>query len=717
MKKLSIIANMALLAGILQAQDSVKIIFTAQLSDNSYIALDSVEIINRTKGWSETIYYPDTVFIIKKQATGINNISGPSFLISQNIPNPFNGNTVINLQLSENENIDVSLYDLNGKQCVAFNQSLQAGSYNLEIGVATPQLYLLTIKTSKGTQTVKMLAQKGNGTFSMRSVYQGTSNLKKQKLVVEKNYASDDELTYVGHCTYKEQQKGMSIFDTLQLTDKTVTFTFPTLYKVGDIYYDSLGKPEGIVWWLADTVQMADSIAYGTRGKMLYIQEPQYQPHTSTGDGVQWSVGTGYIPAFDSSDGEWNTKMMRQCRDTTTVYPGFQSLDYIDTLSAGTDWYIPAIYEILNISYITVSTINPTLKTIPKADTITTETACHYWSSTTYYDDGVLTLYWRFYPTYQTSILDMGCMKFPKYYRAYLRVVKKFGEKIDFDSVNINFTAKLEDGTFLPFDSIIVKNRTTNQAVKKIYNDTVLTLSPADAQFSFGADNHYKFVCFATCFGEQKIEVQTLVKRDTADEWITFVFREGYKVGDIYYNSEGEAEGMVYWLADTAYTINNIAYGLHGKIVSLAEGYGKNGNGVSDYTNFWDAVDSLDGAYNTNKMLEWIEGFVMASYEDTQRWESLEAVRWCVSLGDGWYFPAINELFYILSNIITLDSLLVAIMPESVLYPQAIYWSSTQADSPNYGKLYAVQTNGSKPATKILRSGNTRACLRAVRRF
>jgi hypothetical protein len=264
---------------------------------------------------------------------------------------------------------------------------MEHGTYKIAISVAVAQPYLLAIKTSKGTKTIKMLAQKGNGQFSIRSVYQGTSNFKKQKSTVEKSYESDDNLTYIGHCTYNGQQKGVSVFDTLNFNEKEITFIMPTSYKIGDIYYNQSGAVEGVVWWLADTAYMDDTIAYGLHGKICSLLETN----------LLWGPGPVSknhqyfeIYAFDSLDGRINTDIIMHWRDTVR----WDTTDYGDSnlyarvqaapwcVSLGEGWYLPAIRELWEMLNVADSVLNPTLEMIPNAMKFMNFFVGFYWSST-----------------------------------------------------------------------------------------------------------------------------------------------------------------------------------------------------------------------------------------------------------------------------------------------------------------------------------------------
>jgi hypothetical protein len=156
---------------------------------------------------------------------------------------------------------------------------------------------------------------------------------------------------------------------------------------VGDIYYKPNGEPEGVVWWIADTTITIDTFYYGQHGKLI--------SKFSGGDcALQWGLGPApsaayYILAFDSLDGEINTDIIMQWKDTTTVDTIWarrvQAAPWCRSL--GAEWYLPALKEAYAMFALTVNVINPVLATIPNADTITTKVlvCTRYWTSTAVY--------------------------------------------------------------------------------------------------------------------------------------------------------------------------------------------------------------------------------------------------------------------------------------------------------------------------------------------
>ena len=165
MKKLLFIAIVLCLLSNILAQNTKTITFTARYTDDSYVSLSSVRVENLSKKWVQTLEWPDTILVFNW--VGIQEHHATAFSLVQNTPNPFHGHTSVNLQLPQDEDVSMALYDLSGKQYLHKTASLSAGNYTIHLSVATPQMYLLQVQTAQGSQSIKMLAEAGAGNFSM----------------------------------------------------------------------------------------------------------------------------------------------------------------------------------------------------------------------------------------------------------------------------------------------------------------------------------------------------------------------------------------------------------------------------------------------------------------------------------------------------------------------------------------------------------------------
>ena len=141
----------------LQAQDPVTLQFTGQNQNGQYVPLTTVLVENTTKHWQEILYYPDTTLFIGH--TGIEEIEqiGDGVRLFQNVPNPFDGVTDFALQLPEASDVQLEIYDLNGKVTATYQGTLEPGCHQFKAWLATPQTYLLHAQTDDGSVQIKMV--------------------------------------------------------------------------------------------------------------------------------------------------------------------------------------------------------------------------------------------------------------------------------------------------------------------------------------------------------------------------------------------------------------------------------------------------------------------------------------------------------------------------------------------------------------------------------
>ena len=156
------------LLGTLQAQ-TVTLTFTGRDANNHFIPLNRVEISNVTRGWQETIYYPDTILVMGE--TGIDDMETmytPSLHLSQNNPNPFIGTTDVTLTVADEGAVILEIVDGNGRMVeTRHGTSLPyAHSHQFRVSLSAHGTYILTARQNGKTSSIKMVcngAGNGNG--------------------------------------------------------------------------------------------------------------------------------------------------------------------------------------------------------------------------------------------------------------------------------------------------------------------------------------------------------------------------------------------------------------------------------------------------------------------------------------------------------------------------------------------------------------------------
>jgi hypothetical protein len=147
-------------------------------SDTLSAPLDKIEFKNGY-GWAvggnglilrmiDTSYVADTSAFVAD--TSISTVDTNSSFIQlplaippdqlNNYPNPFTSGTIISYRLRLNSDIELSVYDMLGRQVsVLVNEYQQAGSYEIEwdAAVMKPGIYFCVLKAGPFRQTNKMI--------------------------------------------------------------------------------------------------------------------------------------------------------------------------------------------------------------------------------------------------------------------------------------------------------------------------------------------------------------------------------------------------------------------------------------------------------------------------------------------------------------------------------------------------------------------------------
>lgn len=128
--------------------------FIGKDANNQPVQLDSVRVSNVTRGWSVVLDASDLSLAMIN--TGVNQIDLHPVL-SQNVPNPFDGVTNVTLQLSKSDFVNMNVYTLSGWQVTAFVGKLEAGQHTFRIHLSRPQAYLLKVNSETVNGSIKMV--------------------------------------------------------------------------------------------------------------------------------------------------------------------------------------------------------------------------------------------------------------------------------------------------------------------------------------------------------------------------------------------------------------------------------------------------------------------------------------------------------------------------------------------------------------------------------
>ena len=290
--------------------------FTGRIVSNQYVPLSRVVVSNLTKGWQETLLWPDTVLMMS--ATGIQDVETQciaSLQASQNNPNPFDGTTFVNLQVVESGDVAVEMTDIAGRIVGAKHFSaLQPGIYPMRVTLSSPGLYFLTARQNGQTTSIKMVNRGGGGgndiSFAGIVGPKNVSPLPQPKnahrSITENPFDLGDQMEYVGFAMLNgiEEESGHKTHELN--ASQTIELSFPNTHPchsnptVTDIEGNVYNTVQiGDQCWMREslrTTMFADSapipmgFLYSEPGPHYYNDSTSYIPLEERGYLYDWAA-------------------------------------------------------------------------------------------------------------------------------------------------------------------------------------------------------------------------------------------------------------------------------------------------------------------------------------------------------------------------------------------------------------------------------------------
>lgn len=291
----------------------VTLSFSGRDMANNHVRLNHVDIYNLTRGWMETIYWPDTVLTMQNN-TGIeDDLDEKTGLLLQNIPNPFNGETVVMFSTWKSGEVSLSVYDMKGIQIVRFSDKLGKGEHVFKIRLSEAQTYLLQASCGDQVSSIKMINHRG---FEHNGIeYVGDDGLLffSLKSSTNKPFVLGDLMEYVGYATINDvemesqhiqQIQNETQFFMFQFTE--VQYQLPTLNtnSVSDVT-DNSATSGGNVTSDGGAVVSHRGVCYSTNHNPT-ISDPRTTDGTGIGAFTSHLLGlsentTYYVRAYASN--------------------------------------------------------------------------------------------------------------------------------------------------------------------------------------------------------------------------------------------------------------------------------------------------------------------------------------------------------------------------------------------------------------------------------
>ncbi|MBR3947758.1 MAG: hypothetical protein IKJ56_11790, partial [Bacteroidales bacterium] len=172
--------------------------FIGQLNNSEYCPMDSVVVTNVTRNWTESVVYPDTIIVVG--GTVGNNLNIVTNMgLEQNVPNPFDCETRVELAVLHREDVRMQLLDVAGHVCAEYTGSLNEGVHVFDISAANPQTYILNAIIGNRSYSIRMVNVGSGCGCSIK--YSGLGKNIVQKFETTNEFELGDDMRFVGYAT------------------------------------------------------------------------------------------------------------------------------------------------------------------------------------------------------------------------------------------------------------------------------------------------------------------------------------------------------------------------------------------------------------------------------------------------------------------------------------------------------------------------------------
>lgn len=234
MKKTLLFTCLMLTALFAVAQ--TKVTFTGAMLDGSYCPFEEVKVTNITKGWTETLVYPDTILILS--GLGVEEASSSREGITHVYPNPFEDFTDVEFDVLESGRVDIRVVGVDGVQKTSWEGYLPSGVHQVRITLESPQMALVIVATERGNYVGKLL-HVGNGGMNeidVRSVSTRVSERSHGSNRSGGDFTPGDVMSYEGMMRDCEDMIYSDKVTQAQFVDEAITLVFPVTELWGEVH-------------------------------------------------------------------------------------------------------------------------------------------------------------------------------------------------------------------------------------------------------------------------------------------------------------------------------------------------------------------------------------------------------------------------------------------------------------------------------------------------
>ena len=286
-QRISSFVAFALCMSVLMGQ-TYNIAFSGADLDGLSVSLDKVVITDLNQNWSDTIYFPDTTFVLTN-STGVTDIGGIApFSVTPATPNPFMGTTCLRVQGVTPGFVTVKVTNQVGA-LVASAQLLcdESGELPLRVTLNTSGLHVFAAIQNGRVVSTKLLnvGNGGSNTIESEGGLWGQTPVKigtgYERFSSQHPVAPNDRMRFVGYTTREGEEVASASVEMLLASCQTVELPFA---------FTNNGLPcEG-----TPTVTDVDGNVYNTVriGTQCWMKENLRTTHLANGDTILFKTNT-----------------------------------------------------------------------------------------------------------------------------------------------------------------------------------------------------------------------------------------------------------------------------------------------------------------------------------------------------------------------------------------------------------------------------------------
>ncbi|MEA3479728.1 MAG: FISUMP domain-containing protein [Bacteroidota bacterium] len=184
-------------------KSTLELTFTA-LDSLSWLPLDSIKVMNRTKGGDTVLFWPDTVLVLD-YTTGVLEQPQEStgLQLLQNYPNPVIDQTNITIYIPREDKVNIIIIDIWGKKIYEEEEVLKKGYHQFRFIPGAGKMFFFSVHYKGTKQCIKIIHTGDNVTQSSCLEYTGCDNdksrLKRTTHYKGLSYSLGDTLLYIGY--------------------------------------------------------------------------------------------------------------------------------------------------------------------------------------------------------------------------------------------------------------------------------------------------------------------------------------------------------------------------------------------------------------------------------------------------------------------------------------------------------------------------------------